>query len=419
MPGVHACECRRCRTGDPQTLEAHQRINWFFNRLNTEQRRFYSALESLRFGEAGDRVVSEITGMGEKSITRGREEIAAHLAGRPPEKAHGRPGRPATEAKYPGIERVLGELIGDEVAGDPTGKTAKKWVRVSTRALSRQLKAKGYEVSYHTVWRLLRQMGVSLRLNLKKRAAAGHSPKRDAQFKYIAAQRQGFLARGLPIISVDTKKKELIGNFRAAGRAWCKDPIRVEEHSFASLAECVATPYGVYDTTTNKGYVYVNTSGNTPAFAVSCIARWWGHAGRHVYPDASKLLVLADGGGGNGCRVKAWKHRLQVHLCDALGLSVTVCHYPPGCSKYNPVERRLFSHISNNWAGKPLRTLETMLGYIRGTTTETGLVVEAFLVTEDFPTGERVSAGDMRRLALAPHSENPEWNYTVTPRGAR
>jgi hypothetical protein len=215
---------------------------------------------------------------------------------------------------------------------------------------------------------------------------------------------------------VDTKKKELIGNFKARGRSWCRAAIEVGEYDFAGLAECVATPFGVYDVGANKGYVWVGTSGNTPAFAVTSIKRWWLGAGRHVYPQAAKLLLLADGGGGNSWRYRAWKQQLQTELCDGLGLAVTVCHYPPRCSKFNPIERRLFSYISMNWAGKPLLTLDVMLGYIRGTTTETGLTVEAVHLEGDFPLGQTVSKREIGRLALQPHQTCPDWNYTITPR---
>jgi hypothetical protein len=250
---------------------------------------------------------------------------------------------------------------------------------------------------------------------VRHRASTAYSPERDAQFQYIAQQKAAFLAAGDPVISIDTKKKELIGNFKASGQAWCKDPIEVNEYGFASQAECVATPCGIYDVRTNKGYVWVGTSGNTPEFAVTAIKRWWLQAGRLVYPEATSLLLLADGGGSNGCRCRAWKYHLQTDLCDGLGLTVTVCHYPPRCSKFNPVERRLFSHISMNWAGRPLSTLDRMLGYIRGTTTETGLTVEADLLEGDFRLGQTVPKGEMDRLALQPHQTCPTWNYTITP----
>jgi hypothetical protein len=215
---------------------------------------------------------------------------------------------------------------------------------------------------------------------------------------------------------VDTKKKELIGNFRNNGRAWCREAPQVSEHGFASEAECVATPYGVYDLTKNRGFVVVGLSHNTPEFAVTVIARWWDAEGRVSYPDADGILLLADGGGGNGSRYGAWKLKLQELLCDRFGVKATVCHYPTGCSKYNPVEYKLFSQISLNWEGKPLRSLELMLGYIRGTTTSTGLTVQAFLDEGVYRKGLKASREDMKRLNINYHEICPRWNYTISPR---
>jgi Rhodopirellula transposase DDE domain len=249
---------------------------------------------------------------------------------------------------------------------------------------------------YHTTCRLLRKKGFSLRASIKKRKGVGlHSPDQDKQFEYIASQRREFTAAGLPIISVDTKKKELIGNFYKRGKTWCKEAIEVNEYDFPSMAKCLAVPYGVYDVTRNRGYVYVGTSGNTPEFAVDNIVRWWKEEGCVTHPGAAKLLILADGGGGNGYRSRAWKQQLQRKLSDGLGLTVTVCHYPSRCSKWNPIERRLFSHISINWAGKPLLTLEMMLGYIRGTSTATGLTVKAFLQEGIYRKGQKVMKQEM------------------------
>jgi transposase len=321
-------------------------------------------------------------------------------------------GRKLTEDVSPGIIADLERLLEDEVAGDPMTKTV--WVRSSTKTLRNRLRDLGYQVSHKVVWRLLRKLKFSLRYNKKRRAGA-QSPERDEQFKHIASQKRVFSDAGLPIISVDTKKKELIGEFRNNGRAWCKEPHEVNDHDFTSMAECRAVPFGIYDLTRNRGYVSVGISNDTPEFAVNAIARWWEQEGRLAYPHAGKLLILADCGGTNGYRFRAWKLNLQVKLCDAFGLTVTVCHYPPGCSKWNPVERRLFSEISKNWAGRPLRTLSIMLGYIRGTTTTTGLKVEAYLDENVYRKGQKVSREDMARLSLAPHTICRTWNYTLSP----
>ncbi|WP_171470630.1 ISAzo13 family transposase [Frigoriglobus tundricola] len=222
-------------------------------------------------------------------------------------------------------------------------------------------------------------------------------------------------AAGLPIVSVDTKKKELIGNFRNGGRSWCRSAPEVDEHDFPSKAVCQAVPFGVYDVTKNAGFVVVGTSYNTPQFAVSAIARWWQAEGRDAYPGADRLLILADGGGGNGSRAGAWKVNLQERLCNRHRLTVTVCHYPPGCSKWNPVEHRLFSQISKNWEGQPLRSLDLMLGYIRGTTTRTGLRVSAELDDATYPKGQKVTRDDLGKVSFKPHADCPIRNYTISP----
>ena len=350
------------------------------------------------------------------TVAYGRRQLADLLEGR---TLHREPypvgGRPRTEEKFPAILAALEEMLSNEVAGDPMG--AQTWVRSSVRKLAHRLGEKGFAVSYNTVWRLLKRMGFSMKTSVRKRRGATRDPAaRDAQFLYIASQKQKYPAAGLPIISVDTKKKELIGNFRNNGRAWCKKAPEVSEHGFASEAECVATPYGVYDVTKNRGFVVVGLSHNTPEFAVTAIARWWEAEGRVTYPGADEILILADGGGGNGARYRAWKLKLQELLCDRFGVKVTVCHYPPGCSKYNPVEYKLFSQISVNWEGKPLRSLGLMLGYIRGTTTSTGLTVQAFLDEGVYKKGLKVSRDDIKLLNIKHHDVCPRWNYTISPR---
>jgi hypothetical protein len=291
-----------------------------------------------------------------------------------------------------------------------------KWVRSSLRQLSGRLTEAGHPVSHQTVGRLLDSLDYSLQVNAKQVEARSAHPDRNDQFEYIVAQRQAFQAAGLPIISVDTKKKELIGTVKNAGRAWCREPEAVNIHDFRDDALGRAVPYGIYDVTANRGSVYVGASGDTAAFAVEAIARWWTSRGQVAYPQADHLLILADGGGSNGCRPRLWKQQLQEHLGDRLGMTVTVCHYPTGCSKWNPIEHRLFSQISLTWAGKPLRTWDTLLGCIRETTTATGLAVEACLLEGVYPTGQRVSDAAMKALRLDRHDVCPTWNYTIRPR---
>jgi hypothetical protein len=340
---------------------------------------------------------------------------AAHLRQRAQLDLADRPGRgrKLTEVKEPSILVTLQQLVENDVAGDPTGQA--KWVRVTLQRLSERLKECGHRTGPRTVRRLLVRMGFAMRAN-KRRQIRSKSPKRDEQFRYIAAQKERFLAAGLPVISVDSKKKELVGNFRNDGRAWCKEADEVDEHDFPGTAECRAVPFGVYDLARKRGYMVVGVSNDTAEFAVTAIAGWWRDEGRRDYPDATELLILADGGGSNSCGCGAWKPKLQELLCDPFSLTVTVCHYPTGCSKWNPVEHRLFSQVSRNWAGKPLRTLGVMLAYIRGTTTATGLTVSARLDEGVYRKGRKATRQELDWLRLKPHEVCPAGNYTISPR---
>jgi len=390
--------------------------------LTGRLRRLWAAAEALEVGPGGIKRVAVATGMSTATIKLGIRQLRATAGtrldaqdqkgteGREPRRG---PGRPWSEEKDPGLIAALERLLEDQTAGDPMRE--QKWARSSLRRLSARLKQEGHEVSYKTVGRLLKQMGFSLKCN-KRKQPRPQCPDQDAQFSYLAAQKEKYRAAGLPIVSADTKKKELIGNFRNSGQSWCREAPQVSDHSFASEAECVATPYGVYDVTKNRGFVVVGLSHNTPEFAVTVIARWWEAEGRVMYPSADEILLLADGGGGNGSRCRAWKLKLQELFCDRFGVKVTVCHYPTGCSKYNPVEYKLFSQISMNWEGKPLRSLELMLGYIRGTTTSTGLTVQAFLDEGVYKKGLKVSRDDMKLLNVTYHEVCPRWNYTISPR---
>ncbi len=410
---VHSCECLNCRRkkGSAAVRTFHRKLNWFISTLNTSQRRWFAGLESERAGKSSVRLTSQITGLCDATISRGIAEVQDGIDGNPPKPIR-KVGRRAIRDVYPDIECVLNGMISHDVGGDPMSE--KKWVRRSSRNLSAELATRGYSVNYHLVCDLLREMGYSMKMNVRHRACTKYSPLRDSQFQYIATQKDTFLAAGRPVISVDTKKKELIGNFRAVGRAWSKSAIEVDEYRFASGASVVAVPYGVYDLAENKGYVFVGTSSNSPRFAVTAIARWWAQFGSSVHIDQKEVLILADGGGSNGFRSRAWKQQIQTILSNDLGLNVTVCHYPPGCSKYNPVERRLFGPISINWSGVPLVTLDVMLRLIRGTATKTGLTVEAEMLEGSFPKGERVTKQEFEDLAIQNHSICGDWNYTIS-----
>lgn len=306
----------------------------------------------------------------------------------------------------------LGQLLQENTAGDPTGRRG-LWTGKRLRQITEELAQLEIRVSPNTVRRLLEQLGYALHANSK--SVSHSSERREEQFGYIARQKKRFLKRGLPIISVDTKKKELVGNFKNWGRVWSLQSVPVNDHDFRSQAKGLASPYGIYDLAGNRGSVFVGMSHDTPGFAADNIAQWWRGCGRRNYPKASQLLILADSGGSNGARVRAWKYALQQRLVDRFGLAVTVCHYPTGASKWNPIEHRLFSEISKHWAGQPLDSFLTILRLIGETKTQTGLQVKSFLVTKYYATGQKVSDEQMRAIRLRKHSILPEWNYTLHP----
>jgi Rhodopirellula transposase DDE domain len=417
------------------------------SRLNGAQARLYVAKEAICKGHGGIQRIQELTGLSRPTILKGMSELRQQEPADPTEDIRQlggrresseessltsttrrprrqyvaqryrirRPGggRKLIEEKDPAIVPALERLLADEIGGDPM--TEQKWIRSSLRRLSKQLTVGGHRASQTTVARLLKKIGFSLKANKRKQGRVG-CPERDDQFKYIASQKQRFITAGWPIISIDTKKKELIDEFRNNGRTWRKHAEEVNEHDFPGVAKWRAVPFGIYDVVKNEGYVYVGISNDTPEFAVCSVAQWWQDEGCCAYPNGSELLILADSGGGNGCRARAWKLNLQEKLCDTFGLTATVCHYPAGCSKWNPVEHRLFSYISTNWQGKPLKTLEIMLGYIRGTSTATGLKVKAFLDRVVYKRAQKVKNEDLERLMTEHHAVCPKWNYTLHPR---
>lgn len=299
-----------------------------------------------------------------------------------------------------------------DTAGDPI--TGLRWTRKTTEKVASELRALGIQVSARTVSRLLKAMDFSLRVNHKKRSH-GSPQDRDAQFANIADLREDFAASGDPLISIDTKKKELVGSFRNAGRAWTSTPTIVNDHDFPSLAEGKAVPYGIYDLLANRATMFVGMSHDTPQFAVENVDKWWRQEGRDRYPHATRLGILADNGGSNGSRCRAWKYGLYHQVARRHGLPVSVAHYPPGTSKWNPIEHRVFSEISKNWAGEPLESFEKILKFIRTTRTSTGLRVRAQLVRKNYETGLKVSDFEMREICMENGSTLPAWNYTLLP----
>lgn len=294
------------------------------------------------------------------------------------------------------------------------GVTGLKWSRRTTQSVADQLAKLGIKVDAKTVGRLLKELGYSLRVNSKK-ISSGSGPDRNAQFETINALREHFSSRGVPILSVDTKKKELIGNFKNSGAAWNIEPIAVHDHDFRSMGDGIAVPYGIYDVCANKGSVFIGTSSDTPEFAVNSLDKWLRYDGRHRYGNVNELLILADCGGSNGYRCRAWKLGLQ-HLADRTGITVHVSHYPPGASKWNPIEHRLFSEISRNWAGRPLESLETIKNYISTTKTASGLSVKAYIDKNLYQKGVKVADAEMSRLNIVKNESLPNWNYALVPR---
>jgi hypothetical protein len=319
---------------------------------------------------------------------------------------------------------MIERLMEYETAGDPMNGL--KWTRKTTQRLANELKVLGIkDVNRTTVGRLLKDLDYSLKVNHKKKAlGAKKTPEareqRNKQFEYINAVRTQFADQGNPIISVDSKKREMVGDFKNNGVAWRKKAFEVSDHDFRQYAEGIAINFGIYDVQVNRGYMFVGIDHDTSAFAVDSIVKWWKQDGLKQYPGRKELLIMADAGGSNGYRVRAWKYELQRKLCDPYGLFVTVCHYPPGASKWNPIEHRLFSAISNNWRGVPLNSYETILKYMRKTKTMTkngpGLKVKAKLVRKKYRNGQKVSDDQMSQLQLKGHDTLPKWNYTLSPR---
>ncbi len=310
---------------------------------------------------------------------------------------------------------AINRLMAEHTAGDPM--SPRKWTRRTTGKIARELHRLRICVSRRTVGRLLHALDYSLRVN-RKQLGSNSSPDRNRQFTYITRQRRRFHRDGDPIISVDTKKRELVGNFKNPGAHWARTPVLVKDHDFRSESAGIAIPYGVYDVEANRGFVQVGVSHDTPAFAVHAIATWWRLDGCTRYAHKRHLLILADTGGSNGYRCGAWKTELQRQVCNRFGLTVTVAHYPTGASKWNPIEHRLFSEISKHWAGEPLTSYEKILTFLRTTTTTTGLTVRAILDRATYPTKDKAHVRALGDITVKPRNVLPKWNYTIIPQSA-
>jgi hypothetical protein len=383
--------------------------------LDEGQKRWFVGREAMLLGRGGIRRMCQASGLSKPTVLRGIRELRGRKALRPGQRVrHVGGGRKAVEARDPAILSDLARLMEETTAGDPMSLL--KWSQKSTYQLQKDLGRLGHRVSEDTVQRLLKEMGYSLQSNRKDKEGRS-SPQRDQQFRHLNRLSRQYVACGDPVISVDTKKKERVGCFKNPGQHWRPQgrPQRVNIYDYPSLAEGTAIPYGAYDRQRNQGMVNVGRSHDTPEFAVESIRRWWRKLGRWHYPKAKRLLICADCGGSNGARNRAWKYHLQ-ELADQIGLEISVCHYPPGTSKWNQIEHRMFSFISINWRGQPLTSYETVVSCIRGTHTQTGLQVKALLDKGEYEAGEKISPDEMAKLKLVPSRQNPQWNYTFLPR---
>jgi hypothetical protein len=384
--------------------------------LDERSRRLALAAVALAAGDGGVTAVAKVSGASWQTVADGVAELQSGQAGPPGRVRRPGAGRKKLAETDPGLVPALLALVEDSTRGDPESPLA--WTTKSAQHLSDALTAAGHRCSPQTAWRLLHEQGFSTQANAKVAEGRRH-PDRDAQFRYLAAQAKEHLAAGQPVISVDAKKKEEVGEYAQAGREWRRkgDPVKVRDHSFADERGGHAIPYGVYDVAANTGFVNVGTDHNTAAFAVESIRRWWQLAGRDAYPHAGRLLVTCDAGGANGWRNRAWKAGLAQFAREA-GLEITCCHFPPGTSKWNKIEHRLFSQITLNWRGRPLTSHDVIINTISAVTTRTGLTVTAVLDDGRYPTGTAVSdeqMNDIEDRALTRHRFHGEWNYTLLP----
>jgi len=382
--------------------------------------RLWAANEALSFGSGGVRAVAEALAISTKTIVQGKRELQAEPSPTDSDVVGGRQRRPgggrkAILTKHPELLAVIEQIVDPATRGDPT--TPLRWVSKSLPHIVRELGRHGYHVSLPTVSKILHEeLGYSLQALRKTREGLSH-PDRDPQFHYINSRCQDFHRRGQPVISVDSKKKELVGDFKNGGREWhpLSAPERVRVHDFEDTHKGKVTPRGVYDIGKNQGWVSVGIDHDTAAFAVDSIRHWWQRMGQPAYPQATDLLITADAGGSNSYRTRLWKYQLQ-KLADETGLHVAVCHFPPGTSKWNKIEHRMFCHITANWRGRPLETREVIVNLIANTHTSKGLTIQADLNVNSYPKGIKISDEEMARLNVTPADFHGEWNYSLSPR---
>lgn len=390
-----------------------QKLSGILPLLNERHRRLLAGAEAIAIGYGGVAILADITGMSPKTIRRGIEEIKKGDKKFQGIRVSGG-GRKKIVEQTPKIKKIIEDLIEPGTRGDP--ESPLRWTIKSVRNISDFLKEKGYDISYKTVAAILHDLEYSLQGNRKTKEGKNH-PDRDTQFRFINKTVKKFLKHNDPVISVDTKKKELVGNYKNAGKEWSVkgSPQEVNGHDFPDPAVPKAVPYGVYDIGDNSGWVNVGMSADTAEFAVESIQYWWENIGKKRYKKSKKILICADAGGSNGYRSRLWKKKLQ-ELCDTQKIAISVCHFPPGTSKWNKIEHRLFSFISINWRGKPLLTYKTIINLITSTRTKTGLQVQARLNKKKYKKGIKVSNIEMKQLNLIKDKFHGDWNYTIKPK---
>jgi transposase len=400
---------------DDETFRAMKaRLANLLPRLNERDRRLALATEAKSWGRGGISAVHEATGVSKATIQRGKIELDNEPTEHPSDRVRAPGGgRKKAEVTNPELLNELENLTEPETRGDP--ESPLRWTTKSTRKLAEQLTKSGHPISHTAVAKLLRSLGYSLQGTRKKMEGSQH-PDRDDQFRYINKLATEFLTAGDPVISVDTKKKELVGRFAQAGQEWHPqgEPVEVSTYDFPQQADGKAIPYGVYDLAHNSAWVSVGIDHDTSVFAVATINKWWQHMGKKKYPHAHRIFITADGGGSNGHRLWLWKHELA-RLATTTGLDIIVSHYPPGTSKWNKIEHRLFSRITQNWRGRPLETYQTIVNLITNTTTATGLTVRCELDPNLYPTKIKLTDQQKESIPLTRHLFHGDWNYTVTP----
>jgi hypothetical protein len=396
---------------DPKALK--KKVMLLLPMLNEKQRRVYIASEAQDYGRGGVTLLSKLTGITRKTIRRGLDDIKSGDTSERVRNPGG--GRQKLIAKNPDLLKAIKDLLDPVTRGDP--ESSLRWTSKSLRKIEQSLRLAKHKVTHQTISNILHELHYSLQANRKTSEGKKDHPDRDDQFHYINDQAKAFLKMDAPVISVDTKKKELIGKYKNSGQEWRRKgrPINVLSHDFPDPAVSKAVPYGVYDIAKNTGWVNVGIDGDTAEFAVESIRQWWQTMGKKRYPKAKQLMITADSGGSNSYRSHLWKRELQ-KFSNRTKLKITVCHFPPGTSKWNKIEHRLFSFITMNWRGRPLTDYVMVVNLIAATTTQTGLTVKARLDKNVYPRGIKVSKEELQKLRIIPHTFHGEWNYTICPK---